>query len=113
MVTRTKPLVSHPHVAATVSRRSRLALRVSDLAPGLVLVLGLSLTAQLLALAQEQVLGRAWIEGLVLALLLGVLVGNSGLASDRFDAGAAYAGKHVLELAVVLLGAGINASTPG
>lgn len=78
------------------------------LLPGLVLVVALSSIAQLLAALQEQLLGRPWIEGLVLALLLGVLVRNVYPHLSRFEAGAAYAGKQVLEFAVVLLGAGIN-----
>jgi uncharacterized integral membrane protein (TIGR00698 family) len=78
--------------------------------PGLLLVVVLSVAAQFVAAAQELLLGRAWIEGLVLALLLGVAAGNSGLLGRQFDAGAAYAGKQVLEFAVVLLGAGVNAS---
>jgi len=82
--------------------------RLAVLVPGLALVLGLSLLAQVIAVAQERLFGRSWIEGLVLALLLGVAVGNIWPDLHRFQAGAAYAGKQVLEFAVVLLGAGIN-----
>lgn len=82
--------------------------RIAALAPGLGLVVGLSLIAQGLAAIQEWVFGRTWLEGLVVALLLGVVVGNLTPDLGRFQAGAAYAGKQVLEPAVVLLGAGIN-----
>ncbi|MGE3909896.1 MAG: YeiH family protein [Chloroflexota bacterium] len=95
-------------VHSPLPRSTRVAVRIGELAPGLALVVGLSLLAQGVALVQESVLGRPWIEGLVLALLFGVAVGNSGLIAKKFDAGAAYAGKQVLESAVVLLGAGVN-----
>lgn len=110
MAAQTEPMVSQRRTAEDARHLPVLPARVWQLAPGLVLVAALSGVAQLLALAQEQLLGRAWIEGLVLALLFGVAAGNSGLVSRHFDAGAAYAGKQVLELAVVLLGAGINAA---
>lgn len=110
MVARTEPGLSQKRTDERVRRPPMLPEHTRQLLPGLVLVVALSGVAQLLASAQEQLLGRAWIEGLVLALLFGVAAGNTGLVSRRFDAGAAYAGKQLLELAVVLLGASINVS---
>src|SRR3954465_7140155 len=83
------------------------------LLPGLALVAGLGLMAQAFAAVQEAVLGRVWLEGLVVALLLGVAVRNLHSGPTTCDAGAAYAGKQGLELAVVLLGARIDASVLG
>lgn len=78
------------------------------LLPGLFLVLGLGVLAQGLALLQVVALGRIWLEALVIALLLGVLVRNITGDLSRVEAGAIYAGKQVMELAVVLLGASID-----
>jgi uncharacterized integral membrane protein (TIGR00698 family) len=89
-------------------RRKSAIEQVTRVAPGLGLVVVLSLLAHGAAFVQEQVLGRSWIDGLVLALLLGVVVGNVVPDLKQFQAGAIYAGKQVLEFAVVLLGAGIN-----
>jgi uncharacterized integral membrane protein (TIGR00698 family) len=80
------------------------------LVPGLALVVVLGLIAQGLASLQSVVFGRIWLETLVLALMLGVLVRNVVPALSRFDLGAAYAGKQVLELSVVLLGVSVDAT---
>jgi uncharacterized membrane protein YadS len=74
---------------------------MSALMPGLLLVVALGLAARALAAIQEAAIGRAWLEALVLALLLGVLVRNVVPSLKRCDAGAAYAGKQVLDFAVV------------
>jgi uncharacterized integral membrane protein (TIGR00698 family) len=83
---------------------------VARLIPGLGLVVVLGLVAHGLALAQQALTGRIWLEALVIALLLGAVVRNVGLGLDRFEPGAAYAGKQVLEVAVVLLGASVDAA---
>jgi uncharacterized integral membrane protein (TIGR00698 family) len=83
---------------------------IARLLPGLGLVLGLGILAQGLAAIQEAALGRVWLEPLVLALLLGVLVGNLGVRPRLFGPGAAYAGKQVLEFAVLLLGVSVDVS---
>jgi uncharacterized integral membrane protein (TIGR00698 family) len=81
---------------------------VLPLLPGLALVVGLGLVAQALAMFQEALFGRPWLEALVLAMLLGVLLRNVAPNLKAFDAGAAYAGKQVLEFAVLLLGVSVD-----
>lgn len=83
---------------------------LARLLPGLIVVLALGLVAQGLASMQHVALGRIWLEPLVLALLLGVLVRNVGLSLGRVEPGAAYAGKQILEVAVVLLGLSVDAA---
>lgn len=80
------------------------------LLPGLGVTLALGLVAQGLAFMQQATLGRIWLEALVIALLLGVLVRNLGVGLGRVEPGAAYAGKQVLEVAVVLLGVSVDAT---
>ena len=83
--------------------------------PGEAVGLLVAATAAALAIALATVqaawLGQAWIEALVLALLLGVLARNvlPAARSERLGPGAAYAAKQVLELGVALLGAGLAA----
>jgi uncharacterized integral membrane protein (TIGR00698 family) len=103
----TRPSIQPAARTVTDHEAGRVAV-VARLAPGLLLGVGIALLAYALAALQELVVGRAWIESLVLALLLGVAIGNSGLMPRRCEAGASLAGKQVLECAVVLLGAGIN-----
>jgi uncharacterized integral membrane protein (TIGR00698 family) len=83
---------------------------VRPLLPGLALVVALGLVAQGIAAGEEAAFGRAWLEALVLAMLLGVLVRNVVPGLRAFDAGAAYAGKQVLEFSVVLLGVSVDAA---
>ena len=90
--------------------RGSLARRGRSLLPGMALVAGLGLAAQAIAAVQEAILGSPWLEGLVVALLLGVALGNLRPGPAAYDAGAAHAGKQGLELAVVLLGASVDAS---
>ena len=98
---------AEPGVWGSIARRGR---SPRPLLPGLALVAGLGLVAQAIATVQEVVLGRPWLEGLVVALLLGVALRNLGPRLAAYEAGAAYAGKQGLELAVVLLGASLDAS---
>jgi uncharacterized integral membrane protein (TIGR00698 family) len=95
---------------SVVLARAPWHVRLVPLLPGLLLVVALGLVAQALAAVQQATLGRIWLEALVLALLLGVLVRNLIPASPLFDAGAAYAGKQVLEFAVALLGLSVDAA---
>jgi uncharacterized integral membrane protein (TIGR00698 family) len=69
---------------------------------------GIALTGVGLALLEELVLGQAWLESLVLALLIGVLARNLLAPSARFLPGSDFAAKQVLEVAVALLGLTIS-----
>jgi uncharacterized integral membrane protein (TIGR00698 family) len=83
---------------------------IRPLLPGLILVIALGLVAQGIAAIEEAAFGRAWLEALVLAMLLGVLVRNVVPGLQAYDAGAAYAGKQVLEFSVLLLGVSVDAA---
>lgn len=107
------PVGAGDHATASASEQRRAAHwfdAYRPLLPGLALVLVLGLIAQGLALLQQATIGRIWIEALVIALLLGVLVRNVGINLKRCEPGAAYAGKQVLEFAVLLLGVSVDAA---
>lgn len=82
--------------------------RRDALLPGLLLAAGVALVGWLLAAGQTLLLGRAWLDGLLVALVLGVLVRSRGPLPERFEAGVAFAAKPVLEIAIVLLGATLD-----
>jgi uncharacterized integral membrane protein (TIGR00698 family) len=81
------------------------------LAAGLAFALVAAAAAVAGAAAQTRLLGQPLLEGLVLALLVGVAARNL-LPADRIAAlvpGAGYAAKQLLEVGVALLGAGLAA----
>lgn len=84
---------------------------ISRVLPGLMLAVAVTLAANLLQSVEAHLLGRAWIEALVLAILLGTLVRTAWTPSQRWAPGIQFAAKPVLEIAVVLLGASVSAQT--
>ena len=56
-------------------------------------------------------MGRAWVDALVIAILLGALIRSLWTPPAFLQSGIAYAGKQMLEFAVVLLGASVSALT--
>ncbi|WP_424135751.1 YeiH family protein [Roseomonas chloroacetimidivorans] len=84
---------------------------ISRLLPGLLLCLGVTLAAVALAHLEEAVFGRAWLESLVLAILLGTVVRTAWKPGPRWKPGIDFSAKMLLEVAVVLLGASLSAAT--
>jgi uncharacterized integral membrane protein (TIGR00698 family) len=72
----------------------------------------LSVVVGLLALAlaqvEERVLGHAVLEGLVLAILLGMIIRSVWTPPVMVEAGVAFVARQVLEVAVLLLGASVD-----
>jgi len=73
--------------------------------PGVLISILVALAAVAGGAAEEHLLGRAIIEALVLAILIGMAVCTAGGVSPRQDAGIRFVGKEILEVAVFLLGA--------
>jgi len=73
---------------------------------GLVTVAGYGLQSAELALS-----GRAWIEALVLAILVGAVVRTLWTPGETWTPGIRFSAKLLLEIAVVLLGASVSAAT--
>ena len=78
------------------------------LAPGLGLTLVVALAALALARLEARLLGHPVIEGLVVAILLGMLVRSTWTPGASFDAGVRFAGRDLLEVAVFLLGVSVD-----
>ncbi|SNB73307.1 conserved hypothetical integral membrane protein [Arboricoccus pini] len=79
--------------------------------PGMLLCLVVAAVAWLAALGESALLGRAWLEWLVLAIILGAGLRTAWRPPRAFDPGIAFAAKRLLEIAVVLLGASLDAAS--
>lgn len=77
--------------------------------PGVALCALVSAAAYGVERLEAHLFGRAWLESLVLAILLGSLLRTSCRLSPRLDAGIHFGAKLLLELAVVLLGLTVSA----
>lgn len=75
------------------------------LAPGLLLSALVALTAAMIEWVEVRLFAHAWLEALVLALLIGALVRTFWLPPARFWAGIHHAGHGLLEIAIALIGA--------
>ena len=77
--------------------------------PGLLLCAAIGLAALALERVEVAVAGRAWLDALVLAILIGTAVRSLWTPSDRWLPGIDLSAKQLLEVAVVLLGASLSA----
>ena len=76
--------------------------------PGVVLCAAVAVAAIGLQRLEEILLGRSWIEALVIAILLGTAVRTMWTPSQRWLPGIGFSAKTLLEIAVTLLGASIS-----
>jgi uncharacterized integral membrane protein (TIGR00698 family) len=80
-----------------------------SLLPGLLLCLLVTALAAALQSAEIALTGQAYLEALVLAILLGVALRTAWTPGPRWHPGIAFSAKILLEIAVVLLGASVSA----
>ncbi|MCQ8277459.1 putative sulfate exporter family transporter [Acetobacteraceae bacterium KSS8] len=79
--------------------------------PGLGLSLSVTFLAVLLAAIERKLFGAAWLEPLVLAILIGAAIRTGWMPGGVWTPGIHFSGKILLEIAVVLLGASVSAKT--
>lgn len=96
--------ISAPIQSAREARLWRVAL----LAPGIALAAGIGTLSLALASVETRVFGHPIIEGLVLAILLGMALRTAWMPSAAIDAGVRFTAKEILECAVFLLGASVD-----
>lgn len=82
----------------------------AGIAPGLLLCLVVGGGAQALGALETAVLGRAWLEPLVLAILLGAVVRSLVDLPQITSRGIRFSAKTLLDCAVALLGASLSIS---
>lgn len=92
-----------------MARARRPGLTVSArLLPGILLSALLALAALGLAKVETELLGRAWIEPMVLAILLGMALANLVRLPQSIGPGVGFSAKTLLDIAVALLGATLS-----
>jgi len=84
---------------------------VRALLPGLLLCAGVSAAAIGLQGIETRVFGQAWLEPLVLAILIGTALRTVWSPGPRWSPGVRFSAKTLLEIAVMLLGASIDPAT--
>lgn len=82
-----------------------------SLVPGLCLSLAITAAAMLGESIEKAVFGKAWLEALVLAILLGTIVRTVWPPDRRWLPGIRFSAKILLEIAVVLLGVSVSGAT--
>jgi uncharacterized integral membrane protein (TIGR00698 family) len=84
--------------------------RLQSVAPGLALTAAVSVAALGLQALEIALVGQAWLDGIVLAILIGVAVRSCWAPGAAFQPGIQFSARTILELAVMLLGASISAA---
>jgi len=79
--------------------------------PGVALCGLIAATAYVLQHIELVASGRAWIEALVLAILIGAGIRTLWTPQERWKRGIDFSAKRLLEIAVVMLGASVSAAT--
>lgn len=77
--------------------------------PGIALCAAISVAAFLVEHTEVALAGRAWVEALVLAILIGTAIRAVWTPPTRVEIGIDFSAKYLLEIAVVLLGASLSA----
>jgi uncharacterized integral membrane protein (TIGR00698 family) len=109
-MTDAQSFIRKPAPAGAVSTRSgSFASGALLIAPGLALCAVITAAAWGLEAVEARLVGRAWLEALVIAILLGTAVRTLWNPGARFSRGISFSAKTLLEVAVVLLGASISA----
>ncbi|QJU60253.1 putative sulfate exporter family transporter [Sphingomonas sp. AP4-R1] len=95
------------HLSSPADRISKHA----GLLPGIGLCLAVTGAAYALEAGERALAGKAWLEALVLAIVIGTAVRSLWIPGSRWHDGVAFSAKYLLEIAVVLLGASVSAAT--
>lgn len=80
-----------------------------EMVPGVALCVVISLVALGLTWIETAAFGAAWLEPLIMAILVGTLVRTAWAPGPAWRPGIAFSAKMLLEIAVFLLGASISA----
>lgn len=99
------------HPATFAHAASRALHHPRRILPGFLLCCGVTGLAYVCARVEEVLVGKAWIEAVVLAILIGTTIRTIWRASARWRPGIDFSAHLLLEVAVVLLGASVSAAT--
>jgi uncharacterized integral membrane protein (TIGR00698 family) len=76
--------------------------------PGIALCVGVTAVAKLIEKAEVEAWGHLYLEGLVIAILIGVAIRAFWAPGPAWTKGISFSAKQLLEFAVILLGASIS-----
>jgi uncharacterized integral membrane protein (TIGR00698 family) len=79
--------------------------------PGVALCVAITAVAKLLEQAEIKLTGHPYVEGLIIAILIGVAIRTFWTPGPLWKEGIGFSAKTLLEIAVVLLGASLSAAT--
>ena len=82
--------------------------RLAGLLPGIILCVLVTLISMAIQSGEERIFAHPYIEALVIAILVGMVIRSFWNPSERWKAGIAFSAKQLLEVAVMLLGASIS-----
>ena len=85
--------------------------RIGRIVPGVLLCILVTVIAAVLQVVETRVLGQPYLEALVLAIILGVVIRTTWVPGPTWFPGISFSAKILLETAVVLLGASVSART--
>jgi uncharacterized integral membrane protein (TIGR00698 family) len=105
--------VFHRVVTATGKTRKDLLAGAFERAPGIILCLCISVVALGVQAVEAANFGHPYVEGLVVAILLGMTIRSLWQPGKRWLIGVAFCAKQLLEVAVVLLGASLSFAAIG
>ena len=84
---------------------------VFSLIPGLIACVAVALAAVAVQALELRLFGRAWIDAIVLAILIGAAIRSVWTPPAALRPGVEFSARTLLEIAVVLLGASVSAAT--
>jgi uncharacterized integral membrane protein (TIGR00698 family) len=102
-----RPVMSHV-LANSTTPFARHSGGLTRLLPGVALSSLVGLVAIGVAAVEERAFGHPIVEGLVVAILLGMIVRTAWTPPARLEAGVGFAAKEILEVAVLLLGISVD-----
>ena len=94
-----------------LSQSSTLIRWGGELWPGVALCCAVAVAGIAVQRIELWLSGHAWLEALVVAILVGAIVRTAWTPAPRFRAGIAFSAKTLLEVAVLLLGASVSLAT--
>ncbi len=106
------PTLIHSDQAGARTNAAYRAFQASGgILPGVLLCIGVTAVSFVLERVEVHIAGRAWLEALVLAILVGTGIRTAWTPGRRWAGGISFSAKMLLEIAVVLLGLSVSART--
>lgn len=104
----TEPAPGSTDPAALPPERGPLGFDLASAAPGVLFCVAVGLASMGIAAVETSIFGHPIVEGLVVAIVLGMVIRTVWTPPQRLQVGIAFTAREVLEVAVLLLGASVD-----